>query len=194
MFLAPVAFAVSVVPAWLSGGSFSYWSLVYKTQSSEYKGLSVSSQSIYAFLEPLHLHTQTQNIFFWVGLTLAAVAAVVIIVMMARAGCSSPHRVLLLSLVCVTLLPYLLPRMHERYFYLADIISVVYALYVPRRFYLPILIVGASVLAYLRYLSQVPIFSLFSSLDLRVPSAIMSIAIVVMIVELIRFPEVSREF
>jgi hypothetical protein len=53
----------------------------------------------------------------------------------------------------VVLVPYLLPAMHERYFYLADTLTVLSAFYLPRRlWYLPIIEQFASLFSYLPFL------------------------------------------
>jgi Gpi18-like mannosyltransferase len=44
------------------------------------------------------------------------------------------------------------PLMHERYFFPADVLSVAYAFYVPRRFWVPILVSLCSTLSYLPFL------------------------------------------
>ena len=44
--------------------------------------------------------------------------------------------------------------MHERYFYLADVVSVLYALESPRLWYIPTLVVTASLSSYANYLKH----------------------------------------
>ena len=44
--------------------------------------------------------------------------------------------------------PYFLPKMHERYFFVADLFSVIFAFYFPRYFFLPIVIISSSLLSY----------------------------------------------
>jgi Gpi18-like mannosyltransferase len=56
-----------------------------------------------------------------------------------------------LSLASVLLLPFTLPEMHERYFFAADVVSIIYAFYWPKRFFIPILVVGASLLSYISF-------------------------------------------
>jgi Gpi18-like mannosyltransferase len=65
-----------------------------------------------------------------------------------------------LTLVFALGIPFLLPEMHERYFYLADVISVVYAFYAPRHFYVPILVQLCSLLSYAPYLLNTQIVNL----------------------------------
>jgi Gpi18-like mannosyltransferase len=54
-------------------------------------------------------------------------------------------------LVFAVAIPFLLPEMHERYFYLADVLSILYAFYYPRRFYVPILVQFCSLFSYAPY-------------------------------------------
>ena len=49
-------------------------------------------------------------------------------------------------------MPFVTPKMHERYFYPADVITILYAFYFPRFFYVPLLTIGASLFAYLPFL------------------------------------------
>jgi Gpi18-like mannosyltransferase len=56
------------------------------------------------------------------------------------------------ALLSTLLLPFLLPRMHERYFYPADILSIAYAFYRPRHFWVPIAVELISLLSYAPYL------------------------------------------
>jgi len=49
-------------------------------------------------------------------------------------------------------IPFLLPRMHERYFYLADMLAILVALKNPRLFWMPIASIMASFYSYLPFL------------------------------------------
>jgi hypothetical protein len=63
--------------------------------------------------------------------------------------------------------------MHERYFFLADLLSVLYAAKYARRRFLPLLVVGASLTSYCSYLMrQVPV-------DQRVSALMMLAALVI---------------
>jgi Gpi18-like mannosyltransferase len=59
--------------------------------------------------------------------------------------------ILKIALVFAVAIPFLLPEMHERYFYLADVLSILYAFYYPRRFYVPILVQFCSLFSYAPY-------------------------------------------
>ena len=56
------------------------------------------------------------------------------------------------ALLSALLPPFLLPGMHERYFFAADVLSVVYAFYDPRRWFVAVLVQFGSVFSYYQYL------------------------------------------
>ncbi len=168
----PGIYIATIIPAWLSGGSFVQLLMTYAHQSSEYTALNLSSPSVFAFIEKLSLTPPEQSIFFWLGISISTVISALVAYVVSKIS-NRPSALLFWSLLCVILVPFFLPRMHERYFYLADIISVLYALYVPRRWFVSVLVVGASLLAYMPFLSgQVPFFSGFH-VDLRFPSILL---------------------
>jgi len=57
-----------------------------------------------------------------------------------------------LALLFSLAIPWLLPRMHERYFYLAEILSVVFAACHPRRLPVTVILLGGGFLIYCSYL------------------------------------------
>ena len=64
----------------------------------------------------------------------------------------TPERMVLLALISVSLTPFVLPRMHDRYFYPADALSLIVAFYNPKLWFVPILFQLNSGLAYTVYL------------------------------------------
>jgi len=64
------------------------------------------------------------------------------------------------SLVLSLLVPFVLPEMHERYFFMADVVSIIYAFYFPRFFYFPLLLVGVSFISYTPFLFGRSVFDL----------------------------------
>ena len=60
--------------------------------------------------------------------------------------------VLLLALISVELVPFFLPNMHDRYFYLADTLSIVLAFMMPEMWFIALLFQMVSGLSYSIYL------------------------------------------
>lgn len=97
----------------------------------------------------------------WMGIVLAGAVVLLIafLVMVSKTPMTAPL-LIKLTLALVLIIPFLLPKMHERYFYLADIISIVYVFYVPHRFYVAILVQLCSLLSYMPYLFGEPVVNL----------------------------------
>ena len=59
-----------------------------------------------------------------------------------------------MALFFAIFLPFVMPKMHERYYALADMLSILYALRRSDRRFMPLLVAGASLLRYLPYLPR----------------------------------------
>ena len=66
----------------------------------------------------------------------------------------TPDMTLELALFFAIFLPFVMPKIHERYFYLADMLAILYAFKHARRRFMPLLVVGASLMSYVPYLMR----------------------------------------
>ena len=66
----------------------------------------------------------------------------------------TPPMTLCFALFFAIFLPFVMPKIHERYFYLADMLSILYAARRADRRFVPLLVVGASLVSYLPYLTR----------------------------------------
>ena len=82
----------------------------------------------------------------------AAVVIGVIYVLLVRMRDLTRETVVTVAALFAILVPFLLPGMHERYFFLADVLTVVLAVYRPRLWFVPLLVQASSLLSYLPYL------------------------------------------
>ena len=186
LLLPPLVFLLTILPAWFSGGNLWYWLFIYAKQAGEYPYLSVSGQSIFALVQPLPLSTAAADALFWLGLIAAGAVALFLFYLTATLRALTARALVLLACSSALLLPYLLPRMHERYFYLADIFSVLYAFYEPRRILVPCIIVFASLISYMPFLSQQVGFLSSFHIDLRVPALLLLIPIGYLLIDVWR--------
>ena len=182
---------LSVVPAWLGGGPVHDLLTVYLRQASEYPALTMHAPTIFAFVEAPQT-AAAQDRLAWGGMLLAGLAALGVIALTYASRERSPRQLVLLSLLSVVAVPYFLPHMHERYFYLADVMSVLYAWYRPQAWYLPVIIVTASLFAYLPYLAEaMPVLARFL-VDLRLLSVGLMAALGLIMVTLLAGPADDR--
>src|SRR6266566_1772165 len=97
----------------------------------------------------------------WIGIILAVMFVVLIgVLIMASKKQLTPAIILKVALVFALAIPFFLPEMHERYFYLADVLSIIYAFYFPRYFFVAIIMQLCSLLSYAPYFLQTSIVNL----------------------------------
>jgi Gpi18-like mannosyltransferase len=97
----------------------------------------------------------------WVGILLAVMVVVLIgILLVASKKKITSAIILKVALVFALAIPFLLPEMHERYFYLADVISIIYAFYFPRYFFIAVIVQLCSLLSYAPYFLNTQIVNL----------------------------------
>jgi len=139
-----LTYLAALAPAWIAGQPLGVLLATYVNQAQQYPSPTLGAPSIFA------LFTVTPFAMFagaGICLTLGVVAAVC--GMLYRRGPSLTHE----QIVCAAMLfamgmPLLLPSMHERYFFAADLAGVVYCFYFPARWYIPFSVALASFCAY----------------------------------------------
>lgn len=149
LLMVPLVFVLADIPAFAVGASLSTLWSAYTGEIGLYQELTLNAPNFYQFLGITESSViRDAGIAFTLVLVLGLIAIVV-----ARRTELTPARVVLASAVSVVLVPFFLPAMHERYFYLADALTVIAAFYAPRRLLaLPFLEQFASLFAYMPFL------------------------------------------
>ncbi len=156
LYLVPGVYLVAALPAWLLGRPLMDLLLLYAHQRIlPFPSLTLGATNLYQWLPDRYF-----KLLFPAGLALAAVAAMGFVWFVWRrqpAGLSD-EALLSAALVSLVLMPYVLPAMHERYFFPADVLGVAFAFWFPRHWPIALLIQFASFFTYLPYLfNQEPV-------------------------------------
>jgi Gpi18-like mannosyltransferase len=97
----------------------------------------------------------------WIGILLAAMFVVLVGVLLVKSKKPLTSAILLkVTLVFALAIPFLLPEMHERYFYLADVVSIISAFYFPRSFYIAVIMQLCSLFSYAPYFLNTQVVNL----------------------------------
>jgi Gpi18-like mannosyltransferase len=123
--VAVVAYAGMLLPAWIAGRPALDLATIYLEQAQAYHWLSMNAPNPWAFVQYFRL--MSLEVGLVVGFILAATAALAIVSLAVRVRLEGEH-LLLLALVSSAAMPFLLPKMLDRYFFLADVLSVILAL------------------------------------------------------------------
>jgi len=145
LILIPVTYVALLAPAFIAGRDA--WSLltIYLRQVNEYSGTDAPT---------LYQWFPTQAVQDWSRMGIILAAAIVALISFLTVRSRKPitaDLTLKLTLIFAVALPFLLPSMHERYFYLADVVSIIYAFCFPRYFYVAVIEQLCSFLSYTAY-------------------------------------------
>lgn len=172
--LTVAAMLAALIPAWMAGRSLIDLLMIYPSQAGQYEQLSMHAPSLLSWIPDTG---RLYPYFYPVGLLAAAAAALCYCVLVYKSCAKiSPALLIELATVSVMLMPFLLPKMHERYFYPADVMTILLAFYYPRYFFVPI---GMSIISFFAYEP-----TLFNAEP--VPIAALALGVFVLLVILIR--------
>ena len=147
--LIPAAYMAMMIPALWGGKSLHHVLTCYLQQAGQYNFMSMNGNNLWQLFsgalpaQQLYAMFSGAAVILAFGALLAACAACCL--HRERLGAGST---VLFCLLCVSAVPYLLPKMHERYTFGADVLSVAAAALCPRLFFLPLLFSLSSYLCY----------------------------------------------
>ncbi|WP_292699803.1 MULTISPECIES: hypothetical protein [unclassified Nostoc] len=154
--LIPAVYIVAVLPPWLMGRPILELLLVYFNQANKYKELAKGAPNLYQWI-PNNLY----NIVVPIALTLTIFAIFLLAYIVYKSRLKiTQDRLIHLATISVLFMPYILPKMHERYFYPADIFSIIFAFYFPRYLWVAIVVQMASFFGYLGTPIFIQLFSI----------------------------------
>ena len=144
----PLVNILAVVPTVISGRNFLEVLTIYFRQTQNYPSLDMNAPSIFRFVFNVNF-----DWFNMLGIMLGGFGVLCLLYFAFRKRDKIDDRALVtffyLSAIAV---PYLLPRMHERYFFVADVLSFVLFLVARKLWYVPLINIFASFVAYAYYL------------------------------------------
>jgi Gpi18-like mannosyltransferase len=126
--------------------------LLHYLHQSNLPGLTLGAPNWYEFVS-----VGDSQILWWLGVIIALMITIAFIFIFVRnySPINFDSRLMSAALLSLLFMPYCLPGMHERYFFAADVFSLVYAFYCPRTWGIALLIQIASCFAYVPYLFKI---------------------------------------
>jgi Gpi18-like mannosyltransferase len=139
---------VVIFPAWLAGRPMKDLLKIYFLQTDLYAALTHHAPNLYQWIS-----NELYKYFFIPGVIFAGCMVFLFVAGVYLSKVTIDKDVIVsMALISVLLLPYTLPKMHDRYFLAADLIAIVFAFYFPRYFYIPIAVGAVSFFSYFPFL------------------------------------------
>ena len=150
LLLFPLIFIATLLPAIIVGRPIKDTIGIYFLQTSQYPELTLNAPSIFQ-LASKNADFETFN---FLGIMLAGLGALTLIyVCFYFKDIIGRKQLVTIFYLSALLLPFLLPRMHERYFFIGDMMGIIFLFYNPSKWYLPFMSIFASYNACANYLS-----------------------------------------
>ena len=143
----PAVYFVSILPALIAGRSLADCLNIYTNQVGYYKGLFFNAPTVWRFFGDAQIPALTNMSVY------PALGALILFTLYAISAVKSVDDKKLISLFFISALlaAFLLPRMHERYFYMAEVLSIAYFMCNRRKWYVPAVLTAASLSSYMEY-------------------------------------------
>lgn len=153
LFLFPVAYLVTIVPALALGKPIGDILGIYLGQTGEYSEyLTLNAPSVFAFLP--HEGQFDTALLSKIGIIAAFVLVFTVLILLFIKRKRITDDILLSAAVVLAIgVPFLLPNMHERYFILADVFALVWACTNRHRIPIAALVQVSSLSSYCTYLN-----------------------------------------
>ena len=143
-FLVPVVYLVMMIPALLAGRTLSGVLGIFLNQADYYKDLSKNAPNLYLFISNEYYSSAVV-----IGLTLTVVLTILWSVGYAiKIKHFERELMMLCATVSVAAVPFFLPKMHERYFYLMEVFTLLLAFFIPNTWFA---VLGAQVVSLITY-------------------------------------------
>ncbi len=144
----PLVFFLMVLPNWLIGRPLVEMLLIYGLQAKTFGMLTQFAPNVWQFFgwAPVELFSRFATLF-----TLSLIALFVLWVYYKKPALTLDF-LLDTALLSTLLIPFFMPFMHDRYFYPADVLAIVFAFYRPKYFWVGLLVGLSSFGTYLYFL------------------------------------------
>ena len=148
----PLTYVVLVLPAVLAGRPFLDTITLYFNQIDTVgTALNYNSSSVFALFTDIRNKEAAERI--GVIAAFVFVLTVFVLTFIRRRRLTNDAYLSAALIFCIGV-PFFLPHMHDRYFFMADVLSVCFAVVHPKRSFVPVLVSFASLLGYHAYLKM----------------------------------------
>jgi len=150
--LFPAVYLAFAIPAVLTVRSWESIIFLYTGQVDQFKNLAKTAPNLYIFLSDQYYQPVVT-----IGIAIFLIVMAIWAWNYWRAKITLTHQfILFTALTSLSLMPFLLPKMHDRYFYPADVFSFATMLFIPEMWFVPVLYQVISGFAYIVFLFSMP--------------------------------------
>ncbi len=186
LIVIPLVYLIAILPAVIMGRGVFDLITVYFSQAGQYSMIAMFLPNLYTWLPE-----ETPAYLSKAAVILAGALVLISLFYFNRKKFAITKEVLIsLALFFALFLPFILPHMHERYYYVADLLSVIFSFYFPKKCYIAVVTELASAYAVCHNLFNTDFFSVQL---LGVIMLVILILLVRHVVQLVNASPLSKE-
>ena len=150
----PLVYVIMAIPSMIFGRSFSSIMNVYINQTANsYSQLTLNSSTFYALIfHNFQEHLELSQYGVCLAIAITGIFMYIIYAMKVKV---ESKQIVTIALSFAILMPFFMPHMHERYFYLADALCILYVILNPKKVYVAPLVLLPSLMCYMLYLFSI---------------------------------------
>ena len=133
--LIPLTYLTTMLPAWFIGRPLDELLFTYIINANRFPELTLFAPNLYQWIDPRHEEL------YPAGIILSAYVMLVLTLLVYKSRAKVDENLLVqLATFSVLIMPFILPRMLDRFFVPAEIFAVILAFYIPKYWYIPVII------------------------------------------------------
>ena len=140
----PAVYMVWTIPTLVAGRSLTSLLTIYGEQAGDKNELTLNAANAWQWIPLAQSEVLDRPALIW-G---TSVVLLLTLLVGALPFELTRERILALATASVLVTPFVMPRMHDRFFFAADVLSIILAFCVPRLFLVPLLVQLASLFSY----------------------------------------------
>ncbi len=152
----PIVLFITFIPGYIFGVGFSEPLKIYFVQMGKYQNANYGAANIFALLEFPSMYeaiNKGAGIFFSIS-----IIGIVLFILYYKKIAPTKKNIIYVATLFAYITPYVLPHMHDRYFYFADMMILIYVLINKKKYYLVAISQIASSMCYTHFLTGEYIF------------------------------------
>ena len=192
LLIIPAVYILLCLPAMICGRSFISCMSVYFSQAGDYTYLSLNAPNIYTFMYPTFKGNEsvTQHLVpaaVAFGITSTLVLGFFLFVTQKDI---KDEDLIKIAYLLTLFIPFVLPKMHERYFYLAEVMAVLYLCINPKKWYISLLSIAGSFSGYNLYLFNTYYFN-DANVDLLIGASMITASLILLCFDIFKGKTIS---
>ena len=150
----PIVWTIVALPSRLAGRPFLDIVSVYLQQTKEYPSLAINVANFWIFFDPnlSDHHPMLFRAVLLTGIGFAALTVLAVVWLVWRQRSLSDQKLLLFTTFSLVIVPFMLPKMHDRYFFAGELFAIVLASVQFRYLIVALLLQCSGLIVYANYL------------------------------------------